>query len=94
MVTLTTSSKEAIMENQTRRCSDTLVSVQDRYIETVLSAKNRWSHRKDGGHAGRARRAAARKAHKSLLSMGFSDMQACHAIKDAHDMVILELNAE
>ncbi|MFO0906751.1 MAG: hypothetical protein U0835_00010 [Isosphaeraceae bacterium] len=71
-----------------------LIAIQERYIERVIAANNRWSHRKDGGHAGRSRRAAAREAKNALSKLGYTSVQTNQALKDAYDMAILELAAE
>lgn len=71
-----------------------LIAIQDRYISRVIEANQRWSHRKDGGHAGRSRRAASREARAELTKLGYTPEQIDLAMKDASDMVALEMNAE
>jgi len=71
-----------------------LIAIQEEYVETVNAGMARWAHRKDGGHAGRIRRGAHRKAIKSLLALGFTDQQISQLIKDAADMAALARIAE
>jgi hypothetical protein len=71
----------------------TLIGIQDEYVETVNAAISRWSHRRDGGHSSRTRRAARRKAEKALGRLQFTEAQIAAAIKDARDMAELERNA-
>ena len=68
----------------------TLMQIQQEYMETVSAGMDRWSHRRDGGHSGRIRGGAFRKAYKSLARFGFTDKQARQIIQDAHDVMMLE----
>ena len=67
-----------------------MIAIQQEYMETVSLGMDRWSHRRDGGHSSRIRHGAARKAHESLVKLGFTDEQAKQIIRDAHDMMLLE----
>jgi plasmid replication initiation protein len=67
-----------------------LISIQERYMETVSAGMDRWLHRRDGGHSGRIRAGAYRKARKALLRMGFTLSQVEAIIRDAHDVMLLE----
>ena len=71
-----------------------LIAIQEHYIDRIISASQRWSHRKDGGHSRRSKRAACREASEALTKMGFSAEQTKLAIKDADDMAALKLAAE
>ena len=71
-----------------------LIEIQQAYIDAVDAGMNRWSHRKDGGHSARIRRGAYRRALAALTSQGWTEEQARQAIRDAHDMLILERNAQ
>jgi Holliday junction resolvasome RuvABC DNA-binding subunit len=67
-----------------------LIQVQERYISRCDTAMSRWSHRKDGGHGNRTRRAAYREALRSLVALGFTEIQARQLIADAQQMLELE----
>ena len=66
-----------------------LVGIQEEYIATVNAGIARWSHRKDGGHAGRIARGARHRAEAALRRLGFTDSQVAAAIADARDMAAL-----
>lgn len=68
----------------------TLTQIQEEYMETVSLGMDRWSHRRDGGHSGRIRGGASKKAHKALIKWGYTDVQARQIIRDAHDLMMLE----
>jgi len=76
-----------------------LIQIQDRYIERVNGAFNRWSHRskpawtKAGGHYSRIRGAAVREALRNLMKWGLTEEQARAAITQADDMAELERTA-
>lgn len=67
-----------------------LIQIQQEYMDTVSSGMDHWSHRRDGGHSDRIRHGAFRKAHKSLMKLGFTERQASMMIRDAHDVMLLE----
>ena len=73
-----------------------LIQIQDRYIDRLHSAFQRWSHRPKplwggaGGHYSRVRGAAVRQARRDLLRWGLTDEQARAAIKQADDIFELE----
>jgi hypothetical protein len=71
-----------------------LIQIQQEYMDMVSASMDRWMHRRDGGHSGRARRGAFRRAYASLIKLGWDDRQARLAIKDAHDMMMLERNSD
>jgi hypothetical protein len=79
----------------------TLIGIQDEFIQAIVAATARWSHRRCawdssriGGHYTRARRGARRKATKSLQALGFDDVSIEQIIKDADDVAKLEINAD
>lgn len=67
-----------------------LIEIQQEYMDTVSGGMDRWSHRRDGGHSGRIRGGAFKRAHKALTKWGFTDKQARQVIQDAHDQMLLE----
>jgi hypothetical protein len=76
-----------------------MIQIQQRYIERINAAFDRWSHRpkpswqKAGGHYGRAYRAARREALRALSAWGFREEQAKLTIQQADDMAELDRNA-
>lgn len=72
----------------------TLIGIQEEYIETVNLGMARWSHRKDGGHASRISRGARHTAEKGLRKLGYTDQQIPQLIQDARDMATLERNTQ
>jgi hypothetical protein len=87
-------------DNQSRRSNRqpklNMIQIQQRYIERINAAFDRWSYRpkpswqKAGGHYGRAHRAARREAVRALFAWGFSEEQANLTIRQADDMAELE----
>jgi hypothetical protein len=74
---------------------NTLIGVQEEYIETLNAGIARWSHRKDGGHSGRISRGARHVAEKRLRKLGYTDQkQIDQIIQDARDMAALERSAD
>jgi hypothetical protein len=80
---------------------DTVIEIQDRYIERINVAWSRWEHRRrpgdynNFGHFGRARRASNRQAAKDLRKLGYTDEKIIGAIiKDAWDVADLQRNTE
>lgn len=78
-----------------------LQQIQDRFIEKVNAAAQRWGHRKlswdrsgIGGHFGRSRGAAWKEAMRDILAWGFTKQQATEIIRDAEQMADLERNSE
>ncbi|MCI0561929.1 MAG: hypothetical protein MN733_25870 [Nitrososphaera sp.] len=81
--------------------TQTLIGIQQEYIETVNAGIARWSHRPKGhyeiggGHTGRIARGARNKAEKALRQLGYTDQKQIEAaIKDARDMAELERMAD
>ena len=75
--------------------TQTLIGIQEQYIETLNAGIARWSHRKDGGHAGRIARGARHAAEKQLRRLGYQDeKQIAQIITDARDMATLERLAD
>lgn len=81
----------------------TLISVQDNYTAKIVSSYSKWAHRekqtrKAGsygvGHTSRVKHAAVKQAHAELAKLGLTKAQADIAIKDAHDMALLEIHCE
>jgi hypothetical protein len=71
--------------------TQTLIGIQEEYIETLNAGMARWSHRKDGGHSHRIARGARHAAEKQLRKIGFTDeKQIAQVIQDARDMATLE----
>jgi hypothetical protein len=76
-----------------------LIQLQERYIERVNAAFDRWSHRpkptwaKAGGHYSRIRRAAKRAALHDLMKWGLTEQQAHDVIRQADEMAELEREA-
>lgn len=68
----------------------TIIQIQQEYMDTVSAGIDRWSHRRDGGHSGRIRAGAWRRAHKALTALGFNDAQARDQIKQTHEVMELE----
>lgn len=80
-----------------------LIKIQDDYVATVEAAYSRWSHRRGefweidriGGHYSRIVGAARQKAIQTLVNKaGFTLEQAKAAVTQAHDVALLERNAE
>jgi hypothetical protein len=77
------------------KTQNTLITIQDEYIETINLGIERWSHRKDGGHASRIARGARTVATKRLNRIGFTDQrQIDQILRDARDMAALIRNSE
>ena len=73
------------------KTQETLMGIQETYIETLNAGIARWSHRKDGGHASRISRGARHTAEKRLRKLGYADdKQIAQIIQDARDMATLE----
>ena len=68
----------------------TMIQIQQDYMDTVSAGRDRWMHRRDGGHSGRIQHGARRKAMRRLTAMGFTEPQARQIVQDAHDMMLLE----
>jgi hypothetical protein len=71
--------------------TQSLIQVQTEYIDTMRAAIQRWSF---AGHYPRIRKGAWNKAFKALGNLGFRDDVARLLIKDAHDVLILELESD
>ena len=83
------------MYNTNMKTPQTLIRIQEQYIETLNAGIARWAHRKDGGHSDRISRGARHTAEKQLRRLGFSDQkQIDQIIKDARDMAVLERNSD
>lgn len=67
-----------------------IIQIQEEYMETVNGGMDRWSHHRDGGHAGRIRSAAHKKALSAFLKIGFDPQVAEKMVRDAHDLLLLE----
>lgn len=73
----------------------TLIGIQQEYIETLNAGIARWSHRKLGGHSSRISRGARHTAEKQLRKLGFADQkQIDQIVRDARDVAELERNAD
>lgn len=79
-----------------------LIAIQDEFVSTVNAGHARWSHRKGfewqkdriGGHYARIYRGAQNRAHKDLAKWGFTVEQRAEIIRQAHEVAVLERNAE
>lgn len=71
----------------------TLTAIQGDYVDTVLSAKLRWSHRKDGGHSHRTIGKAIKKLRREMKAWGYTESFITLALSDANDIVELELRS-
>lgn len=82
------------------KTQQTLIGIQDEFVETVNAGIARWSHARKhysgdlGGHANRIYSGAHRVATKKLERLGFSKDQIHIALKDAWDMASLIRYAE
>ena len=82
------------------RSTQTLIGIQDEYVETVNAGIARWSHARKhysgdlGGHANRVANGARRVATKKLTKLGFSKEQGDVVLKDAWEMASLIRHAE
>lgn len=74
--------------------TNTLIGIQEEYIETINAGIERWSHRKDGGHASRIARGARTVATRKLSHIGFTGTQIDQILRDARDMAALIRNSE
>lgn len=73
---------------------ETLIGIQDKYVETLNAGIARWAHRRNGGHTSRISRGARHAAEKGLRRLGFTDgKQIDQIIQDARDMASLIRNA-
>lgn len=84
----------------------TLIGIQEEYIETTNLAIARYAHVRYSkschaignspykGHAARIQAGAYRKAEKALLRLGFTGEQIKQALADAREMATLERIAE
>lgn len=73
---------------------ETLIGIQDEYVETLNAGIARWAHRKDGGHSHRIARGARHLAEKKLRRLGFNEKQIGEAIQQARDVASLVRNAD
>lgn len=83
------------------KANDTLIGIQESYIETINAGIERWAHRPGttyrphGGHAERIARGARTAATQRLNRLGFTDQKQIDAIlKDARDMAALIRNSK
>lgn len=81
----------------------TLIGIQEEYIETINAGIERWQHSKSrsafnpamGGHASRIAGGARRKAEKQLRRIGFTNQKEIdQVLKDARDMAELIRNSK
>jgi hypothetical protein len=70
-----------------------LIEIQEAYIARVAAAHAKITPRTKGNRFGRTRGAARKEAIRRLIRRGFDEAGAALAVKDAHDMFLLELNA-
>ena len=73
----------------------TIVSIQQQYIDTVNAGHARWSHRPNGGHIRRIQRGAWNRAATALRKLGYTDQSdIAGIISQARDVAELERNAD
>jgi hypothetical protein len=70
-----------------------LIEIQEGYIARVSAAHAKITRRTKGDRFGKTRRAARKEAITKLIRRGFDEIGAALAVKDAHDMFLLEVNA-
>lgn len=73
---------------------ETIISIQDKYIDTVRGGLLRWQHRPNGGHVSRIRRGAHKRAYTALWKLGYHDNTIKAIIQDAKDVLALEMAAQ
>jgi hypothetical protein len=74
--------------------SASLIEIQEAYIARVAAAHSKISARTKGDRFHRTRTAARKDAIRQLTRKGFDEAGASLIVKDAHDMFLLELNAQ
>lgn len=67
--------------------TQTLIGIQQKYIEDVNAGTARWGHRL--GHSTRIAKGARHTAEKALRRLGYDPAQTDAAIQDARDMIAL-----
>lgn len=73
----------------------TIITIQQQYIDTVNAGHARWSHRPDGGHIRRIQRGAWNRAATALRKLGYTDQSdIAGIISQARDVAELERNAD
>lgn len=70
-----------------------LIEIQEGYIARVMAAHAKITPRTKGNRFAMTRGAARREAIRKLVRRGFDEAGAALAVKDAHDMFLLEINA-
>lgn len=71
----------------------TLITIQEAYIATVNAGRARWAHRRNGGHYGRIRGGAYKRAAAALARLGYTPEQAKACIRDSQDVADLQWHA-
>jgi hypothetical protein len=71
-----------------------IIQIQGSYIARITAARQRWSHRPDGGHYERTRRAAHHEAMVRLYRWQITGRVAEQIIRDAADVAELQWLAE
>jgi hypothetical protein len=74
--------------------SASLIEIQEAYIARVAAAHGKITARTKGDRFRRTRSAARKDAIRQLTGRGFDEAGASLIVKDAHDMFLLELNAQ
>ncbi len=73
----------------------TIISIQQQFIDTVNAGHTRWSHRPNGGHIRRIQRGAWNRAATALRKLGYTDQSdIAGIISQARDVAELERNAD
>ena len=75
--------------------AQTIIGIQQQYIDTVNAGHARWSHRPNGGHIRRIQRGAWNRAATALRKLGYTDQSdIAGIISQARDVAELERNAD
>lgn len=74
--------------------SASLIGIQEVYIARVTAAHAKITPRTKGSRFNRTRCAARKDAIRHLTGRGFDEAGAALIVKDAHDMFLLEINAQ
>ena len=73
----------------------TILGIQQQFIDTVNAGHARWSHRPNGGHIRRIQRGAWNRAATALRKLGYTDQSdLAGIISQARDVAELERNAD
>lgn len=71
----------------------TMTVIQQEWIDTVFAARQRWSHRPEGGQSHRTIRAATKRFRREMAAWGYNAQWIEGRLEEARDMLALEENA-